>query len=107
MSGEELDKVKDHELKEVTFVHPIEPTLFAAHVTKPIEPNSTCVVKQIDASMIFCIPSPNGSTRWFKTVLGITFERFYPYPPIYVSKRPVLRMLEEPKSEIIVFLDVS
>ena len=76
-------------------------------VSNSVEPNPTYTLRQIDSVIIHHVPSFDDSTKRFKTVLGITFEVFYPDPPNCVCETPLLMMLEEPESKIIVYKDMN
>ena len=96
-------QVKDHELKDVTLIHGDGQKLSLAPDIKHSEPNTTCVLKPLDVTIIHPIPSLDGKRKWFKMRLCITFEMFYLGPPKFVNERPLLRMLEEQVSKTIVY----
>ena len=100
--------IKDLDLQKVTLVDFASHALSKVHQIKQMAPNSICTLNVIDFAIVFCLPTHNDEqNKWFTTALGITFERFLPNPPKNVSKRPLLRMLEEPESKIIVYQDVQ
>lgn len=66
------------------------------------------MLKQIDFAIVFFLPSTKGDNlNWLITALGITFEYFHQDPPKHVSERPLLIMLEEHESKIIMYQDVA
>lgn len=65
------------------------------------------MLRQIDVQIIHHLPSPYGSIRWFKTILGVTLESFHPNPLNNVFESPFLRMFEELSSKIVVSQDLN